>query len=212
MKHENSQPLETFINYRNELVEQVRSGKMHYDLYCNLRGKVREFGPEFNRAPNFWSLTLNAHLEALRISLCRVYDQQEKSLGLHYWLTLFRDKLLSSDHSDEAICDRHHCKSLATGELEQHLKEVKKSDPLVKTLVRQRGSAIAHVSKKNIATGSSGFTDYPMRRADWEVLLERAESIINRYSILQTGEGFAFLSIQSQDFQVVLDDIRRGRV
>ncbi len=51
-----------------------------------------------------------------------------------------------------------------------------------------------------------------MRRADWEVLLERAESIINRYSILQTGEGFAFLSIQSQDFQVVLDDIRRGRV
>ena len=208
-----SVPLETFIKYRDELVQQVRSGRMHHDLYCNLSGKVRDFGPEFNRAPNFWSLTLNAHLEAFRISLCRVYDRQKISLGLHRWLTLFRDKLLSLDHSDEAIRNRFHCEPLAEGELDQDLKKVQSSDCLVKTLVIQRGQAIAHVRAENIAKGFSVLTDFPMKYADWEALLKRAESILNRYSILQTGTAFGFLSLyQSQDFQVVLDDIRRGRV
>ena len=210
MKHSKSSvPLETFIKYRDELFEQIHSGRMHYDLYCNLRGKLRAF--EFDRAPNFWSLTLNAHLEAFRISLCRVYDQQNSSLGLHRWLTLFR-KLLPSAPSDEAIRDRFHCEPLAEGELEQSLEEVGGSDCLVKTLVRQRNSAIAHVSATNTTKGSSGFTAFPLTFADWEALLKRAESIFNRYSILQTGAAFSFLSHQSPDFQVVLDDIRRGRV
>ena len=207
-----SVPLETFIKYRDELVQQVRSGRMHYDLYCNLRRKVRDFEPEFNRAPNFWSLTLNAHLEAFRISLCRVYDQEKSSLGLHCWLTLFRNELLSLEHRDEAIRDRYHCNPLTEEELDQDLAKVVVSDCLVKTLVKQRGSAIAHVGAKKIVKGSSGLAGLPMKFTDWGNLLERADLILNRYSILQTGESFAFLSHQSHDFQVVLNDIRRGRV
>ena len=214
MKHGETTALNTFIKYRDELVNQIRSGRMHYDLYCNLIKTSHDFAPEFNRAPHFWNLTLNAHLESFRISLCRVYDQGKFSISLYLWLKLYQDELLSDDHSDEDICDRYHCKPLAKGEIDRDLSKVQNQDRLVKTLTKQRGAGIAHVSAKKIVKGVSAFADYPMKYADWEALLERAERILNRYSILQTGESHSFNSWlhRNQDFQIVLDDIRRASV
>jgi hypothetical protein len=208
MKHKKICPLEKFLKYRDELVEQIRAARMHYDLYCNLRGKVGEYTSELNQAPNFWSLTLNAHIEALCIALCRVYDQEKSSLGLHLWLKLFHDELLSQDHSDKAFCDKKNCKPLSVDELKANLQQVSPSDPLVKKLVVQRGSAIAHVSAKMIANSSSGFEAFPLAYPDLEELLVRSEYLLNRYSVLTTGCAFTFLSFQNLDFQTVLESIR----
>ncbi len=215
MKHGETKPLDTFIKYRKELFCQIKSGRMHYNLFCNLNSSIRDFAPEFKRAPHFWSLALNAHLESFRISLCRVYDRGKSSISLYQWLKLFQDKLLSDDHSDEAICDRYHCKPLEKGEIDRDLSKVQNQDCLVKTLTKLRNSSIAHVScsiahvsAKDILKGDSAFAKYQMKYSDWEALLERAERIFNRYSILQTGAAFDFLGHQSQDFQIVLDDIR----
>ena len=212
MKHRGTTALNTFNKYRDELVNQIRSGRMYYDLYCNLIKNVPDFTPEFNRAPYFWGLTLNALLESFRLSLCRVYDQHRPSTSLYQWLELFQNELLSHDHSEEAIRDRYHCEPLAEGEIDQDLSTVQNQNRLVKTLTKQRGAGIAHVSAKKIVGGNSAFADYPLTNADWKELLERAERILNRYSILQTGESYCFESWhdQSQDFQKVLDDIRRS--
>ena len=210
MTHGETTSLNTFVKYRDELVVQIRSGRMHYDLICNLKKSVGDFAPVFNRAPYFWNLTLNAHLESFRISLCKVYDQGASSLSLYNWLKLFQKKLLADKHYDEAIRDRYHCKPLANRELDQDLSEVRTQDCLVKILTKQRGASIVHVSAKKVDKGDSAFRDYPLTHADWEDLLERAERILNRYSILQTGESFSFISWpdQSRDFLKVLRDTR----
>jgi HEPN superfamily AbiU2-like protein len=204
------QDRETFRAYRDALVEEVRSARMHYDLYRNLRAEIPRYKDEINRSPHFWSLTLNSHVEAFRISLCRAYDQHEEVVSLNCWLVFFRDRVQTPDHMALAIRERFYCEPLTPGELDGDLAAVRTSDLLVKNLVAQRGCAIAHVGSEVTRRHIVAFERFPLVYGDLEELLTRAERIVARYSVLVTDENIGFQTHQREDYTRVLEDIRVG--
>ena len=201
---------EAFQALTQRLVEEVRGATMHYDLYCALRKSVPEHGRALNRSRHFWSLTFNAHLEACRIALCRVYDQDRRSLGLRNWLEHFRDEVLPTIDDAEERAENHYSSPVSASDVEGDLALVSATDPLVKTLVIQRGNAVAHVSRKLADNGESVFHSYPLTDADFEKLIERAESTINRYSTFVYGMNHVMQTFESDDVSFVLDAIKRS--
>ena len=199
------------------LVEEVRGATMHYDLYRALRKSVPEYGRALNRSRHFWSLTFNAHLEACRIALCRVYDQEKRSLGLRNWIEHFRAAVLPTIDDAEERAEKHYSTPVSASGIESDLALVSATDPLVKTLVIQRGNAIAHVSGKMADTGGSVFQSYPLTDSDFKKLIERAETTINRYSTFVYGMNHGMQAFENDDVIFVLaaikhaDETKQGR-
>lgn len=74
-----------FDNLTERLVEELKAAAMHFDLYRSIKASIPSHKKGINKSPNFWSLTLNAHLEATRCSLCKIYEQTNNNnltLGL----------------------------------------------------------------------------------------------------------------------------------
>jgi hypothetical protein len=199
---------ETFRKLTEEIADQVREASGAYDLYVKLRRAVSDYNREINQARNFWSRTLNGLLETVRMSLCRLYDQEQSALGLRRWLEMFRDDILSPELYEESIREQRACDPLREDEIEQDVQLVSAKDLTVKRLIAQRGNALAHVNARNVAKGLSIFDKFPLTYADFDELIARAQLILNRYSVLFSGTAYAFLTEDRDDYVTILNAIR----
>jgi len=199
---------ETFRKLTEEIADQVREASGAYDLYVKLRRAVSDYNREINQARNFWSRTLNGLLETVRMSLCRLYDQEQSALGLRRWLEMFRDDILSPELYEASIREQRACDPLKEDEIEQDVQLVSAKDLTVKRLIAQRGNALAHVNARNVAKGLSIFDKFPLTYADFDELIARAQLILNRYSVLFSGTAYAFLTEDRDDYVTILNAIR----
>ncbi len=207
---------ESFKTLTQRLVDEVRAATMHYELYRTLRQSAKEYGRALNQSRHFWSLTLNAHLEACRIALCRIYDQERRSLGLRNWIENFRETVLPTIDDAEERAAHHNSTPVSDSNAERDLGLVSAKDPLVNALIVQRNNAIAHVSRGWTDDGKSVFESFPLTFADFEKLIARAESTINRYSTFVYGTNHGMQTFEDDDVSFVLTAIKsaseRGRV
>lgn len=166
-----------------------------------------------NQSPRYWSLTLNAHLEATRINLCKLYDQHKNSLGMYKWLKYFKDHIEKPGHYETQFAQKFQTLPLKTGEIDKDLTLVSKKDPKVKKLIAHRGNAVAHVNAKSTATGKSVLHSFPMTYSDYEELISRAEKIFNRYHVSHTGVYRSPKTLQQEkDHEYILDAISEKNV
>ncbi|ADE17027.1 hypothetical protein Nhal_4019 (plasmid) [Nitrosococcus halophilus Nc 4] len=202
-----------FDNLTERLVEEIRSAAMHLDLYKSIRSSILRYRAGVNRSPNFWSLTLNAHLESTRASLCRVYDQTSRgNLTIKSWLEEFKAHHLKDEFFEPSEIDKFNRKPLVPNEIDQDLELVSSSDELVDTLFkRHRNNEVAHISMKLVSRGESYWKSYPLTYDDYEKLISRAENIINKYMAHHNSTSFALLSIfQKDDYQYVMESIEKN--
>ena len=118
-----------FKNITNRLVEEIQSAHMHFELYKKLTAEVQKHKKKMNLSKHFWSLTFNAHLEATRTALIRVYDQNPKNLGLISWLNEYRNSEEKPGHYEEEQINRVHRDPLKKGEWEEDLSLIHISEP-----------------------------------------------------------------------------------
>ncbi len=202
--------LEHFDNLTERLVEEIRAAINHYALYKAIQEQVKESPDVLNESVHFWSLTINAHLEATRTSLSRVYDREDKSLGLAKWLSLFESHFLKPEFFESNELDNYSRVPLKENDISDDLTLVSDSNPLVKTLyLRHRHTEIAHISLKNAQNQVSFFKKYPLTSDEIEELLTLAASIVNKYTVHHNGVYHSIVGWQQDDHKKLFDRLNR---
>ena len=201
-----------FDNLTERLVEELKAAAMHFDLYRSIKSSIPTHKKGINKSPNFWSLTLNAHLEATRCSLCKIYDQtNNNNLTLNSWLKEFKKYHCKQEFFEPNEMDKFYRMPLNEGEIEQDISSVSLTDPLVNTLyTKHRNNEVAHISNKLVSRGESFWETYPLTVDDIEALILRSKTIVNKYTAHYNGVHYELLSIyQKDDFQYVVDSVEK---
>jgi hypothetical protein len=87
--------------------------------------------------------------------------------------------------------------------LEEDIRLCSPDDPLVKTLIIHRNSHVAHSGAKNIIAERNIHNDHPLTFGDFEALLARAKTILNRCSSLFVANSYATQIIGYDDYQYI---------
>ena len=196
----------------------IVNAQIHYKLYRDLHAALSEHRIVEAQSRTFWSLTLQAHLNACIHLLCRVYDQNPKALHLRSWLLTIRENLNLFDEEEfrERLKDNPYVDSLAKDPrkpdhtiLERDLLLCSTDDPLVKTLQIHRGSRIVHRSAKNIVAEREIGDEHPLTYGAVETLLSRATEILNRYSNLFAANTYSTQIIGHDDFKFIIQCVEQ---
>jgi hypothetical protein len=70
----------------DSLSSDVVYANIHHRLRKDLWKSVPEYERELNQAGTFWSLTLQAHEDAVLLRICRIDDQHRTALSLRNFL------------------------------------------------------------------------------------------------------------------------------
>lgn len=82
-----------FTRLLEALSNDIVDAHVQYRLHCDLADAFAKFPLVRHQSPAFWSMTLQAHLDSSIHALCRVYDQEERSLHLKSWLLTIQGNL-----------------------------------------------------------------------------------------------------------------------
>jgi hypothetical protein len=199
------------------LAEDTVTASIHWRLYKDLMESAPEFLKELNQSAAFWTLTRDAHRDIALIRLARLYDDQNRALSLLSLLDTVRANLHLFDEPRlrERLKGNQYVDNLATGALhpdskmlDEDIRSVSALDARVKRLAALRNRVLAHRD----STVVLGITKDPLGSLDLEdvdTLRDRADAIVNRYSILYRAGSYRMEIVGQQDFKQVLRAVRK---
>jgi len=204
------------------LVDELVEAAMHHSLYRNLRAAIPEYSREFSQSPAFWSLTLQAHADAVLTRLCKAYDQHgsgKPSLNLYNLLDTIQANLHLFDEPSirQRLKDNKFVDSLAAAprkpdpvQLQQDKESVGISDPLVTKLIIWRNNFYAHRSPAQVLSPETFATNYPLSVEEIERLLSNGLNIVNRYSDLFIATQHSTKLVGEDDYLSLLKAVRES--
>lgn len=191
------------------LEEQIVDAMIYHRLLCDIASSRIDNIRAFSQSNTFWNLTLDALQDAKIIRLCRVYDQTNSSISLINLLHTiklnlhlfeehdFRDRLKKSEFVD-SLSQTNRIPSMK--ELEDDIKYVSTSNPLVYKLIIWRNNIIAHRGAKVSLGKIKVLEDNLLSPTEVENLLDTSFAIYSRYSRLYR------VSTYSSSLQIVGHD------
>jgi hypothetical protein len=203
------------------LVDELVDAQIHFNLNQDLAAVMPEYVTVFNQSWTFWSLTLNAHMDAVLLRLCKAYDQyggDNPSLNLRSFLDTIKANLHLFDEPNfrERLKDSAFVSSLAedarspdAAELEKDLESVSNANPLVKTLTIWRNNYFAHRSRTHALDPTAFAREYPLQFPEINALLANGVAIVNRYSHLFNATVHSTGIVGRNDFMSLLKSVRR---
>ncbi|MCU1314918.1 MAG: hypothetical protein JWN63_240 [Candidatus Acidoferrum typicum] len=200
-----------------ELVDANIAFRMHTDL---IAAYEQEFGTELRQSWTFWSLTIQGHLDSAVFRLCRIYDQDDKNLGLRGLLETIRSNphLFSKEHFSKRMQGRPAAEELVADlaqldhkELERDLAYVSRSsNPLVDRLIDVRHNYYSHRNARDVVEDREVAEAHPHMREEVGELLRGGMGIVNRYSMLFHAQSWSTQIVGRDDFYYVLRSIRQS--
>jgi hypothetical protein len=196
------------------LGEDIMLAHAHYQLYKDLNQSLHSHPYTASWSQHFWNLTVGAHFNVTRYTLCRIYDKGDKNLHLHGWLLTIKEHLYLFDEQEfrQRLQNNPDVNRLAQeprkpdrASLEADIQSCSPDNQLVKTLIAHRNNYIAHKGAKNIVAGKKIGEAYPLTYEDLGTLLARAETILNKYSRLYAANTYSMESINSDDYQIIFE-------
>lgn len=194
------------------LSNDVVDAHIHYQLYKELIEAISKHPLVVRQSNTFWTFTLQAHLNSSIYALFRAYDQNASSLHLRSWLNTIKDNLHLFDETGfrERLKDNPYVASLAQDSkkpdeaiLTEDIAACSNSDPAVKKLTIYRGSRIAHRNAKNLVTAQEISDNHALMFEDVNTLLERAITILNRYSYLFSASTYSTQVVGHDDYEYI---------
>lgn len=213
----NIQSAEQFNSLLNALAGDIIDGELYFKLYKDLNESISQYKREFNQSRTFWSLTRKALIDATLLRLCRVYDTTAESLSLCNLLETIKANLNIFDvkYFRDRLKDNPFVESLVRtavkpdiNELNQNIDSVRVQDPLVKKLIIRRHNVIAHTTAANVVNNIKVTEKYNITYNDISELLNRATTILNKYSALFRASTYSTQAIGHDDYLYVLDAIK----
>ena len=198
-------------NLSLELVDANIAFRMHTDLIAAYEG---EFGEEMRQAWTFWSLTIQAHVESAIFRLCRIYDQDDKNLGLRGLLDTIRANphLFSKEEFGKRVEGRPAAGLLAADlpalDREQLRRDTdyvtRATNPVVDRLIDVRHNFYSHRNARDVVEGRPVAEAHPHMREEVGELLRGGMEISNRYSQLFHAEMWSTNMVGRDDYNYVL--------
>ena len=196
------------------LANDIVDAHIHYRLYKDLLSAIEEFPLVVAQSNTFWSTTLKSNLSSSLYLLTKAYDQNSTALHLQSFLQTIKANptLFNEPNFRERKKDNPHVDGLASvcripdlRTLEADISFCSLNNPLVKTLAVHRGNFLAHRNAKNTATGTNVSETHPLTWEDFELLLNRAIEILNKYSSLFEASTYSTRPIGANDFRYIFE-------
>lgn len=196
------------------LANDILDAHMHYKLYKDLLNTIGEYPKVVAQSNTFWSMTLKSHLSTSLYMLTKAYDQKKNALHLFSFLQTIKANLALFNEASfrERKKDNSYVETLASESrvpdlisLEKDISLCSDGDRLVNTLIIHRGNTLAHRNAKNSASGTSVSDTHPLYWEDFEVLLNRAVEILNKYSNLFEASTYSTRPLGADDFRYIFE-------
>lgn len=201
------------------LAREIVDANTYHRLYCDLIDAFPNYKPEINQSPTFWCLVIKAIRDARSTHLCRVYDQESKSLNLVNLLDTIKANLhlFSEEHFRARLSDNAFVDSIAEmhrmpklSELEDDIQAVTCQNPSVKKLMIWRNNIVAHLGGRQVLGKTSIVADNPIEKEEIEELLDNSHKIFNKYSTLFDASTWSRQIVGNDDYRSLFKFIRLG--
>jgi hypothetical protein len=188
-------------------------------LLCDLVKAQSTHEREFQNFRTFWSLTIGALRTAYQTHLCRVYDQESKSLNLVNLLHTIQANLhlFSEAHFRKRLEGNAFIDLLGKNkriptkdEIENDLKLVTCHNPAVKKLMVWRHNIVAHRGAKVVLGKKQILLNNPLSDAEIKELLRQGLDIFNKYCSLYKATTHSSGMFGHDDYQQLLKFIGLG--
>ena len=194
-----------------ELVDANIAFRMHGDLIAAYESGS---GEAMRQAWTFWSLTIQGHLDSAVFRLCRIYDQDDKNLGLRGILHTIKSNqhLFSKEQFAARIQGRQHADSLIADFAPLDVQEIdadmayatRASNPVVDRLIAVRHNYYSHRNASDVVADRAVSEAYPHMRHEVGDLLQGGIAIVNRYGMLFDANTWSTYIIGRDDYHYVL--------
>lgn len=194
------------------LSDDIVDAHVHYLLYEDLIKALEKHPLVAPQSNVFWTFTLQSHLNSSVYALFRAYDQDLRALHLRSWLLTiqsnmhlfeepaFRERLKDNPHVDNLAKDRTLPDAAS---LAQDISLCSSSDPIVRKLMIYRGSRIAHRNAKSLLNARTLGDADGLTFDDLQMLLDRAKTILNRYSYLFSSAVYSTKVVGRDDYEYI---------
>lgn len=190
--HKPLTPDERFLAYYDRLRDEINKAHGYYEIAKALREMKNTRRSEFNEAPTFFSLTMNAHLFETIMSIGKFLDTRTDSLHLNNLFRFieqnkdlfseasFKQRLLAQGHDSD---DCEHFAQLhldITGEMVAEDRARIASLP-VGNLIAWRHKKLAHIEKRLVTENVDIIKEKPVTIQEIDTILITLHEILNRY-------------------------------
>jgi hypothetical protein len=194
-----------------ELVDANIAFNMHINLISAYQS---ESADAMRQAWTFWSLTIQAHLDSAVLRLCRIYDQDDKNLGLRGFIHTIQSNphLFSKEQFAARMKSRANAESLIEAFVPLDSRQIdvdmayvtRASNPTVDRLIAIRHNYYSHRNAKDVVADRAVSEKYPHMRDEVGELLKVGLAIVNLYSNLFEANSWSSGIIGQDDYQYVL--------
>lgn len=191
-----------------ELVDANISFKLHTNLIAAYES---DRGEAMRQAWTFWSLTIQAHVDSAILRLCRIYDQDDKNLGLRGFMHTIQSNphLFSKEQFAARVQGRPHLLGafapLDPKQIEVDMAYVTcATNPLVDRLIKIRHNYYSHRNAKDVVADHAVAEKYPHMRDEVGELLKVGLAIVNLYSNLFEANTWTSGIVAQDDYHYVL--------
>lgn len=206
-----------FQRLLEELGSELQEANIHFKLFQDLIAAADEYATEFAQANAFWSLTVQAHLDATLFRLCKIYDQHNRALNLKNLLDTIKANLSIFDVENfrERFKNSPFVESLSSEprkpdavQLDADMAFVSEDNTWVKNLVIWRNNYFAHRSPHHAIEDISLASTHTLPMPEVKRLAVEGMRILNRYSSLFHANTYSTNIIGREDYKSVLDAVR----
>ena len=210
------------------LAADVIDAHIYWGMAKTLREQLTQWPEVGSEAQTFWYYTQTAHRRTALASLARAYDTERSALHLCTWLVTIRQ----NPHlfTAEALKARRPTDPFVkwvlvsteppnAGQLDADISACSTSDPDVSALLRLRHNFIGHRSAEltkqaarvHAAPTPRGLASVVPQLYDDQIerLLERAVTILNRYSLLFSASGYGTKPVGHDDVERIFRGVQR---
>ncbi|WP_213298064.1 hypothetical protein [Paraburkholderia sacchari] len=199
------------------LAQDIVDAHIHWNMWKSLTDLLPQWADVQVEASTFWHYTRSAHLRTALASLARAFDQEQRSLHLKNWLVTIGEHrhLFTVDAFTRRISDDPFAKWLLedVNELDMDallsdIQSCSNYDPDVRALFQYRSNVLAHRGAKLAKQGSAA-QQHQLDSERIERLLDRAKTILNRYSLLFNASAYSMRPVGHEDVEHVFHRMQR---
>lgn len=198
-----------FTNRLNALFKELLHANAHYGFWEELVSAKNKYSKEMNEARNFWSFTLDAHIEACLAGLMRLTDSHRHALSVQKFLGWIEK---NSDLFQEPLVLERLGRSLPE-QIAQDRLELDNMGLLRRHLKTWRDKRYAHLDETMVVHARDPNTEHPIYVGEVRSMLATCAAILNHY-------GYAFnRELQSLDYlgtvsteRAIFEPLRRDRL
>jgi len=201
------------------LAFEIADANIYHKLYTDIVDSISDNARLFTQSNTFWSFTIGSLYDARMIRLCRVFDQESKTLNLFNLLETIKAnvQLFDQKHFRQRLKDNAFIDSLAEADRKPNESQLQKDiwfasdqNPLVKKLMIWRNNIIAHRGAKVSLGKDEILANNQLSQQEIECLLDKSFTIFNRYSSLYRKSTWSRTVIGHDDYKSLLKFLNLG--